>query len=435
MKSLDKQLSCIKDAADNSIFADLHVTEDLKKRVKRYTTQARANTVPIRKSLMHPWTKRIPVVVASLVTALLILSFWPTQTQNATALTFKSDNSADLFVLKTTDHEKPLPLNVEVDSFNQLYYRWSPNGRFLVYGNYGDLFIYDSSTEEIRNLTDTPDLWELMPSWSPDGEYITFTSRPLEPGENTPPHSNAKSWSMQGAFGGNPALIRRDGSGYTVLEKGLVQNPPSWSADGKTIAYGVEGGIHLFDFKEQKGTVLTPTDYGLKAQYLSSPSWSPVRNELVIYFSADDKEPTREEIMNGIASTPEQGYVLLDLDKKTSLILHQYKAPFVSRPPALWSSSGNKLALVFLPEHIIHDPTALLVMDRNGNNKQNLGEAYQAAWEPGGSRLAYIDLDNRRSIVLLSPTDKGWERQTVDFTKILQQNFLEGFAWRPGIKG
>ncbi len=275
-----------------------------------------------------------------------------------------------------------------------------------------------------------------MPSWSPDGNYLVFTSRPLEPGEGKPSNPDIDSWVMLGVFGGSPTLIGRDGSGYTVLEEGVVTNPPTWSSDGKTITYGIEGSVHLFTLDEQKVTVIKPADYGLEAKYLSAPSWSPARNELAIFFATDDREPTRQELLAGNAPTPEQGYALLDLDKKSSLILYQYKAPFVaSRPPALWNGTRNILALAIVPALDIHDPpAALLVMDRDGNNRQKLGVAYQAAWEPDGSRLAYIDLDTRRSIVILSPTDHGWDQQTVDFEEILQRNFLEGFAWRPAVK-
>jgi len=67
---------------------------------------------------------------------------------------------------------------------------------------------------------------------------------------------------MSGAWGGSPTIIRRDGTGYEILEEGMVWNP-SWSSDGKMIAYGSGGSIHLFNLKEHKARVLSPRDIRL----------------------------------------------------------------------------------------------------------------------------------------------------------------------------
>jgi dipeptidyl aminopeptidase/acylaminoacyl peptidase len=53
---------------------------------------------------------------------------------------------------------------------------WSPGGRYLAFvaakdGSSSDLYLYDTSTREIRRLTDGPNQVEIM-WWSPDGEWI-----------------------------------------------------------------------------------------------------------------------------------------------------------------------------------------------------------------------------------------------------------------------
>lgn len=51
---------------------------------------------------------------------------------------------------------------------------------------------------------------------------------------------------------------------------------------------------------------------------------------------------------------------------------------------------------------------------------------YQAAWEPGGKRLAYIWNDDRRILQVLTPEGRRWRRQ-----EIRHWISVEGIAWQP----
>lgn len=364
------------------------------------------------------------MVAGLLLGALLLLSFWPTAPAWAGSLTLRLRDQATLLA-KPVGGEEASSLPVEVDSYNALYYRWSPEGRYLVYGKDGDLFLHDAVSGEGRNLTNTPDRWELMPSWSPGGDTLAFASRPLEPREGRPTKPGADAWVMQGCFCGNPSIIQRDGSGYRVIEQGNTTNPPSWSSDGTILAYGMDGAIHLHHVGNPQVSIVRPSDYGLEAIYLSAPAFSPTRNELAVFFSQGNRPPTREEILNQKAATPLQGYAVLDLLKKQAKIVYQYRAPFVSRPPALWSSDGNELAFMFKAELTIAEPLGLIVTDREGQKAETVSPAvYQAEWEPAGSRLAYIDGDDERLLHILSRSDRRWEKRTV-----VGDEYLAGFAW------
>lgn len=345
----------------------------------------------------------------------------------------KSERSVTwLSLVSTNVGVKAQPIPVEVDSYNAAFYCWSPAGQKLAFGKAHDLYIYDQRTEMTRNLTDSPDRWEMKPSWSPRGDSVAFLSRPLDPREGKPAKPGARNvWVMFGCGCGSPTVSRPEGTGYRVLENVLTSNPPTWSPDSDMLGYDANGEIHVYDLKRDRISKLRSDDFGLGAKHLSAPSWSPTRGELAVFFSEDVRSPTREQILSKTAPRPRQGYAILDLAQSTARIVYQYEAPFVPRPPALWSHDGGRIAMVFRAALIVHEPLGLMVFDRASRKVEVLARHPSlAAWEPGGPRLAFVDADNSHQISILTPTTTGWAAQTLK-----QPQFVEGLAWRPIQRG
>lgn len=330
----------------------------------------------------------------------------------------KSDKS-----LRLLEDQELVPLDVPVDSYNALYCRWSPDGQWLVYGNNGDLFLYNYKTGEHVNLTNTPDRWELMPAWSPDGKMLCFTSRRLEAAEE---HIDSEgTMVMSGAWGGSPSIIERDGSEYEILEEGTVTDP-GWSLDGKTIVYGCEGNIHLFDLKEHKARILTPDEMGLQAQYIGSPAWSSTRSEIAFFFSRSKQETTHQEVVDGNAVMVDQGYGLLDLQTNKVKPLYTFKGFYTSaRIPALWSSDGNQLAFNLKQETFISGP-GLIVSSRQGDRVKKIGEGYQVIWEPDGKRLVYIESSDHERVTLVNFEEDTYTKDAI----INKVPGIQGLTWR-----
>jgi TolB protein len=103
---------------------------------------------------------------------------------------------------------------------------WAPQG--LTYAarlgadQAQDLFVLDAG-DTPRNLTNTPDVEEEFPAWSPDGGKLAFVASPAG-GENLP---------RRQIF-----VMDADGSGRTQLTAGPgARTNPVWSPDGAWIAY------------------------------------------------------------------------------------------------------------------------------------------------------------------------------------------------------
>ncbi len=112
-------------------------------------------------------------------------------------------------------------------------FSWSPDGQSIVYSqvtNAGkdpelsevDLFIYEIDPPRIRQLTDTPGVYEHTPAYSPSGDAIAFTSV----GKDDQPHI----FQLM--------VMNLDGTNAKqILETPINVYAFAWSPDGKQIVF------------------------------------------------------------------------------------------------------------------------------------------------------------------------------------------------------
>ncbi|PYH89046.1 tat pathway signal sequence domain-containing protein [Aspergillus ellipticus CBS 707.79] len=123
----------------------------------------------------------------------------------------------------------------------------SPNNTLLAYvstlGNYTtNIWVKDLTTGLAQNLTDTAtnradNTWptgHFRPSWSPDGQWIVFSS---DRNTDWTGHSEGIGWEHTQSLG--LYAVRPDGSGFRLIirESGFSLGTPQFSADGKRIIY------------------------------------------------------------------------------------------------------------------------------------------------------------------------------------------------------
>jgi len=135
----------------------------------------------------------------------------------------------------------------------------SPTGARAVFEARGEILTVPAEKGDIRNLTRTTAVAERDPSWSPDGKWIAYFSD--ESGEY--------------------ALHLEDQSGLGTLKKIDLGNPPSyfygptWSPDSKKIAY-TDKRLNLWYVDVEKGTpVKVATEQFEDPTSAMNEGWSP----------------------------------------------------------------------------------------------------------------------------------------------------------------
>jgi len=135
----------------------------------------------------------------------------------------------------------------------------SPTGARAVFEARGEILTVPAEKGDIRNLTNTTGAMERDPSWSPDGKWIAYFSD--ESGEY--------------------ALHLRDQSGKGEVKKIGLGDPPSffynplWSPDSKKIAFS-DKRLNLWYLDIEKGTpAKIDTTYYYSPPFAFNPTWSP----------------------------------------------------------------------------------------------------------------------------------------------------------------
>lgn len=284
-----------------------------------------------------------------------------------------------------------------------------------------NIWILDLTTHKLTNLTmlpgiqgDTtkPDAF-LRPAWSPDGQWIAFSSD-----RNTEwlGHGNGSGWEHVQELG--VYIVRPDGSGFRRLSQpGISAGSPKWSPDGKRVVFYEIPVEQTWDARLQAGRgsgatsqivsvdVATGerTDHtkgpGVKVapQYLGpedvrylvksgqnaglahttggpavtralrSPSWAP-GGRTVVYEKVDFKPRPQNQLL--YSWSPDYEYRYTDV------------FPVVAR--------DGKLVVT---EKAVSDG-AISIMDADGSNKQRVftaagSAAFQPAWSPDGQWIAF----------------------------------------------
>ncbi len=287
--------------------------------------------------------------------------------------------------------------------------RSSPDGQWIAYeaedstAGTSDIWLIEKASGDVRNLTNTPDRYEVNPMWWPGRDDVVVFGSDPDPLDGV--------WNSE-----YPTVIGLDGTGYQVLdeEQGGLR---ALSANGQAIAYGgydIPGAIYSWG---EGVEIFDPPEYGVNAEKLFQPAWSPDGRLLAWNIGGD-------LIGDG-------GYLLgvavFDLEAKTGRFFHIFAPEGGGMVPSYleWSPDGEWLAFVTFGEPpVTGRAPKLWVIRPDGSEETYVGEGLDPTWSYDSEWLASLRTNDAGQQELSLAEVGTWEMQVVDFPHTDQINFL-----------
>lgn len=193
----------------------------------------------------------------------------PSWTADGERLLVRSNRAGpyDVWSIRASDGGDPVRLTA--DDADDLYPVASPDGRRVAFrsdrAGDPDIWVMDADGTDARNLTGGSGRWESAPSWSPDGRRIAFerAARPGNPSTDPSVEASQEIWTMSSRGGAERRLTRN-----ATKDEG-----PSWSPDGRLIAFTTERRDPAGDVWVMHRSGLVPRPVLATPGIEESPEW------------------------------------------------------------------------------------------------------------------------------------------------------------------
>ena len=190
------------------------------------------------------------------------------------------------------------PVEVAPSTYPVKMLRWvsvSPNGKQVVYGALGYLYIRDLPNGTPHRLTKQTDHFEFYPAWSRDGKSIVYTT-----------------WNDQ-ALGTIRIASTAGGEGRVITDKPGHYIEPALSPDGSKVVYRTtsDGYLRSALWSRETGIYVVPAAGG-KSALITKKGASPqfgASNDRVFFMTFED-EDKRALHSIGIDRTDERAHLL-----------------------------------------------------------------------------------------------------------------------------
>ena len=349
---------------------------------------------------MHRRDNLAHLIIAGVIVFGLTLLMVCVDAQAQIAFASSRDGNYEIYVM---DADGGNPQNLTNNPHGDSAPSWSPDGKRIVFMSNRDghaigglptdeIYVMDADGSNPQNLTNNPH-YEGAPSWSPDGERIAFSARRDGHFEN----EIALTYEIyvMDADGGNEQRL---------TENRKNDDTPSWSPDGKRIAFASDrkGDLQNYEIYVMDTNGGNPRRLTNNRNDDRSPSWSPDGKRIV--FSSNRNGNWKIYVMDINGGNP----------RRLTNNRHDHLSPS-------WSPDGKRI--VFTSDRDGHrDINAwltdeLYVMDADGGNQQRLTENphedWEPSWSPDGKRIAFVsDRDGNAEIYVMDANGRNQRRRT-----------------------
>lgn len=196
------------------------------------------------------------------------LRAWPTY--RLAFDTVDDSNHKDIYTQALGSGETPLKLvsdytQIKLNGLRQ-FYSWSPDAGRLAFTKGSDLYTIDASGANLITLTQTADIYEINPVWSPDGRWLAYIK--YQPG-------------------GAPLmeLVARDlqSQAEQFVTSGTLQGNFTWSPGSEFLTYSDNDAIWVYSPLRQANRMIVFDAANDGAFW--EPQWSPDGSKLMLHYS------------------------------------------------------------------------------------------------------------------------------------------------------